>query len=257
MVRTLERDDRLSRRRDARREEFLVAASELAAETGIEGLTMKLLAERVDCAIGTAYTYFPSKGSLVAAVQAEAIGRLADTYGRAAPGVEPMIDGLDPTGRALARLVAFGRFVVAAERVMTHDFHLQRQLLGSPMAMEPVDADSVVPIAFSLVRRPQALIVAGSAAEALDFGADDTVGFERAVTWLAAVNGVLTLDAIQAPAAGLFDTSLMADRLTLDLLKAWGATPDRLDAAAALVPLDAVVGLLTAAVQPTGAEAAR
>lgn len=233
----------------------MAVARDLAAESGIEGLTMKLLAGRMDCAVGTAYSYFASKGALVAAVQAEAIDRLARAYERAAPGVEPLLHDLDERGRSLGRLVAFGRFVVAAERVMAPDFHLQRQLLGSPVTMEPADADSVVPVAFDLLGRPQRLLTAASDLGALAPGVDDGVGFERAITWLAAVNGVLTLDAIQAPAAGLFDTALLADRLSFDLLSAWGADPVDLATAADLVPLDTVQRLLATVAHPSDQEA--
>ena len=48
----------------------------------------------------------------------------------------------------------------------------------------------------------------------------------------------MTLAGIQHPGAGLFDTGLLADRLTLDLLVGWGADRTALTAAAAHVPLD-------------------
>ena len=41
-----------------------------------------------------------------------------------------------------------------------------------------------------------------------------------------------------SPNLGLFDTGLLADRLTLDLLVGWGADPAALAAAADHVPLD-------------------
>ncbi|MEL7209494.1 MAG: hypothetical protein AAGK32_14860, partial [Actinomycetota bacterium] len=150
----------------------------------------------------------------------------------------------------VARLVAFGRFVVAADRVMPHDFHLQQQLLGTPVPMEAADAETVVPVAFALLARPQVLLAAAVDGGWLTGPLEDEHAFERAVTWVAAVNGVLTLDAIQVPAAGLFDTALMADRLTLDLIRSWGADSSVLDAAAAVVPLTTVQSALEA-VQPT------
>ena len=238
---------RRSRRREARRDEFLTAASAVAAEDGIEALTMKALSDRLDCAVGSAYTYFRSKGALVAAMQAAAIGRLVAAYDGAAPGVEPLLAERDEDERTIGRLVAFGRFIVAAEREMPHDFRLQQQLLATPTAMESSDAEAVVPMAFDLLGRPQALIAAAAAAGALDGDLEDGVTFERAVTWVAAVNGVLSLDSIQIPAAGLFDTALMADRLSHDLLRSWGADPAVLAAMSALVPDRRITGLLATA----------
>jgi len=62
--------------------------------------------------------------------------------------------------------------------------------------------------------------------------------FDRTVSWVAAVNGVLVLEGIQHPGAGLFDTGLLTDRLTLDLLVGWGADRAALTVAADHVPLD-------------------
>lgn len=226
-------DTRRERRRDARRTEFLAAARAVAEADGLGALTVKGLAHRLDCAVGTMYTYFPSKGALLAALQADAIEALGAAYAAAADRLEPVLADLDPADRALARLVAFGRFVLVAERRMPEEFHLQQQLLVAA-GMEPEHVAEVVPVAFALLARPQGLLADAVAHEALAAGD----GFDRTVTWVAAVNGVLLLDGVQGADAGLFDTRLLADRLTLDLLAGWGADRVRLDRAAARVPLD-------------------
>ncbi len=99
--------------------------------------------------------------------------------------------------------------------------------------------DEVIPVAFALLARPQGLIEDGVARGVLAPGES----FDRTVSWVAAVNGVLTLDGIQHPGAGLFDTGLLADRLTLDLLVGWGADRAALTAAADHVPLDRLLEL--------------
>jgi len=234
-----EADTRRDRRRDARRSEFLAAARAVAEQDGLDALTIKGLARRLDCAVGTMYTYFPSKGALLAALQADAIERLAEVYDGAADRLEELVAGLDDDGRALARLVAFGRFILVAERRMPEEFHLQQQLLAEAGVADDDHVDEVIPVAFALLARPQALIEAAVARGALGAGQS----FDRTVSWVAAVNGVLTLEGIQHPGAGLFDTGLLADRLTMDLLVGWGADRAALEAAAAHVPLDHLLEL--------------
>jgi AcrR family transcriptional regulator len=225
---------RRDRRHDARRAEFLAAARAVAEQDGLDALTIKGLARRLDCAVGTMYTYFPSKGALLSALQADAIQRLAEVYDGAADRLDLLLADLDDDGRALARLVAFGRFVIVAERRMPEEFHLQQQLLAAAPAADTDHLDEVVPVAFALLARPQGLLEDGVARGVLTAGES----FDRTVSWVAAVNGVLVLDAIQNPDAGFFDTGLLADRLTLDLLVGWGADRAALDTAAAHVPLD-------------------
>ena len=232
-------DTRRDRRHDARRSEFLAAARAVAEQDGLDALTIKGLARRLDCAVGTMYTYFPSKGALLAALQADAIERLAAVYDGAADRLEDLVADLGDDGRALARLVAFGRFILVAERRMPEEFHLQQQLLAAAGVADADHVDEVIPVAFALLARPQGLIEDGVARGVLAPGES----FDRTVSWVAAVNGVLTLDGIQHPGAGLFDTGLLADRLTLDLLVGWGADRAALTAAADHVPLDRLLEL--------------
>ena len=217
-----------------RRSEFLAAARAVAEQDGLDALTIKGLARRLDCAVGTMYTYFPSKGALLAALQGDAIARLAAVYDGAADRLEARIAELDPDGRSLARLVAFGRFVIVAERTMPEEFHLQQQLLVATGVADSDHVDEVVPVAFALLARPQGLIEDAVARGLLTPG----VAFDRTVSWISAVNGVLCLAGIDHPGAGWFDTALLADRLTADLLVGWGADRAALDAATDLVPLD-------------------
>ena len=225
---------RRDRRHDARRSQFLAAARAVAEQDGLDALTIKGLARRLDCAVGTMYTYFPSKGALLAALQADAIERLAEVYDGAADRLEALVGDLHDDGCALARLVAFGRFIIVAERAMPEEFHLQQQLLVASGLADSDHVDEVVPVAFALLARPEGLLEDGVARGVLAPGEP----FDRTVSWVAAVNGVLSLAGIQHPGAGLFDTGLLADRLTRDLLVGWGADPVALEAAAAAVPLD-------------------
>ncbi|MGH9275717.1 MAG: helix-turn-helix domain-containing protein, partial [Acidimicrobiales bacterium] len=71
---------RRARNRLARHQHYLRTALQIATADGLHALTMQRLADEVDAAVGTVYTYFPSKGALVAEVQREAVDRLTSSY---------------------------------------------------------------------------------------------------------------------------------------------------------------------------------
>lgn len=236
---TAGRRDRL---RAARRDVFLDATRALIAEHGIESLTVKSVAERVDCAVGTLYTYFPSKSSLLAAVQAEAITRIGSTYALASELLEGDLarSGLSVEVVALTRLVAFGRSVIAVSRVLPEEFRFQQRVLDTSVKYEQADLALVAPLAFDVLARPERLLREAALLEVIDPGD----AFSRTVSWLAAVNGVLNLELIPMPGSELFDGVALADRLHLDLLRGWGAPPDLLAVAERAASLERIRELL-------------
>lgn len=62
--------ERRKRRKEKRKNEIANVAEKMIAEKGIQGMTMKDVAEEVDLATGTLYLYFKNKNSLCAAVNA-------------------------------------------------------------------------------------------------------------------------------------------------------------------------------------------
>src|SRR5690348_18429680 len=73
-------EGRRARNRLARHAAYLGTARRLVRAEGLDALTMQRMAAELDCAVGTIYTYFPSKSALVAEVQREAIDRLTTSY---------------------------------------------------------------------------------------------------------------------------------------------------------------------------------
>jgi len=81
------------------------AALGLVESGGLDGLTVKLLADELDYAVGALYRYFPSKSALVGELQRHVVGRLDELHhdqrehcrrlaGRGAPpppGSAPMV----------------------------------------------------------------------------------------------------------------------------------------------------------------------
>lgn len=239
--------DRRERIWTTRREAFLDATRDLIGEHGIEALTIKAVADRVDCAVGTLYTYFASKGALVAALQAEAITQLGAAYSRAVDALEGDLVrlGLGVEEAALARLVAFGRSTIAAARVLPDQYRLQQRLLTTQSGYDDTDMAFVVPVAFEVLARPERLLREAAVLNVIEQGD----AFDRTVAWVAAINGVLMLASLQGRGVeAAFDPAGLADMVHLDLLRGWGADPLTLATADHAVPISRIAALLEGSV---------
>ncbi len=225
----------------ARTTAFLSTALRIVTEEGFDELTMQRLADECDAAIGAVYRYFPSKGALVAEVQREAIERLAASYEVIRARSDRAWVDLDPADLALARLVLFGRFFCATSVTFPQELRLMQMLMGEARPTVPLEEGlRVVPSAMRLLDQMRAGLDA--AAEAGVLASADTMG--RVVTWAASVGGVLQLSRLTVYDAELFDGEGLARELCLDLLRAWGAAPDRLSQMVDLVDELAVTGPL-------------
>lgn len=222
---------------------FLATAKRIVAAEGLDALTMQRLAAELDCAVGTAYTYFPSKSALVAEVQADAIERLAGSYllFRTRFDAEAA-DGATPRVAALAHVVGFGRFAVAIFETFPEEARLLQLLMAEPSnpAVADEDLSRVVPSAMHLLDHAGTALARAAVLGALE----DGDAMERAVRLLAALNGVLLLDRLVRVDAELFDGTRHAVELIGDMLRGWGADPDELGAANERIDALAVRGPL-------------
>jgi AcrR family transcriptional regulator len=236
-------DDRRQRARDKKRQQILLAADGLIAEAGLRGITMQGVADRLDCAVGTLYLYFPSKAALIAALQGDAIDTLRASFAAARPAWDEYLAESDLSDElaALVRLTGFGAHWASASVVFADEFHLQRTLLSEPVAIEATEEvrDSL-PVLQRLLESPSELLDAGAELGVLDAGNTD----ERALRWLAALNGVLLLENLAAVDRHLFRAQHLARLLTHDLLCGWGAARADVEVAAAHVERLAALGPL-------------
>jgi AcrR family transcriptional regulator len=103
----LRREPRQARSK-ARLAQILAAADAILAEEGVEGLTVRRIAERARVPVGSLYQFFPDKGSVVDAVARAYIAEfdnLVDSLvSSAASG-----DWSDPVGRIVDSFVALYR----------------------------------------------------------------------------------------------------------------------------------------------------
>ena len=238
---------RRARNRVLRHRAFLTTAKRVVAAEGLDALTMQRLAAELDCAVGTAYTYFPSKSALVAELQAEAIETLAGSYLL----FRERFDAGEATGRvaALAHLVGFGRFWIATFDTFPDEARLLQLLMAEPSTTLIADDDlsRVVPSAMRLLDHARTAIGRAATAGAIEAGD----AMERAVRLAAALNGVLLLDRLARVDEDLFDATRHGCALLDELLRGWGARPAELRAAAALVDDLAAHGPLAPSLPPT------
>jgi AcrR family transcriptional regulator len=103
----LRREPRQARSK-ARLAQILAAADAILAEEGVEGLTVRRIAERAGVPVGSLYQFFPDKGSVVDAVArayiAEFDSLVDNLVSSAASG-----DWSDPVGRIVDSFVALYR----------------------------------------------------------------------------------------------------------------------------------------------------
>lgn len=224
-------DDRRERSRDKKRQRFIAAAGRIIDRDGLAGVTMQAVADELDCAVGTIYTYFPSKAALLTALQQQAVDTLGASYRTARAGWDGYLDAeeLERSTGLLVQLVAFGGFVTAASVVFADEFHLQRLFLVERVtATTREEARRALPVLLRLTAAPEALLDDAAAEGVLRDGAAG----ERALRWLAALDGVLLLDNLSALDRHLFRGPHLARELTRDLLVGWGADPEEVDVAA-------------------------
>jgi AcrR family transcriptional regulator len=221
--------ERGAERRARRRDELTVAATELVNEHGLEGLTMQALAGRVDCAVGTIYTYFPSKSALLAALMSDAVQLLLDTFHAASAHWDDALSGVSPDVASLARVLAFTELFVDSRELHPQEFRFLQMLITTPESLiDPDDVASVLPSSLSFLSEVNGLVETAVGTGALQPPADgDDDGLRRTLRWTGSIHGALLVSNVAhvsgLPSADAFDPHVLTEQVTVDLLRAWGA----------------------------------
>jgi AcrR family transcriptional regulator len=223
---------RRARNRLARHRDYLRTALQIATEDGIHALTMQRLAAEVDAAVGTVYTYFPSKGALIAEVQREAVDRLTGSYLLLRPAIEERVADADPSIAGLAHLVGFARFCIESVDTLPQEQRLLQQLMFDADQIVPTEEGArVLPTVLRLLDLARERFEAATRAGALHAGD----AMDRTIVLAAALNGVLQVGKLARWDEELLDGGRLARILIDDLLTGWGAAPGNLAAAHAVI----------------------
>ncbi|WP_436793693.1 TetR/AcrR family transcriptional regulator [Actinospongicola halichondriae] len=210
------------RNRLARHREYLRAALHLVFEEGLDALTMQRLATEVGASVGSVYTYFPSKGALLAEVQREAIERLAASALVLSGDVDRVVAGRSADVAHLAPIVAFGRFWLTASATYPEEMQLLMLLLSDVSETVPAEEGGrVVPAALRLLGLAEARLSAATHAHHLD----DGDAWSRTIALAASLTGCVQLAVVERWDPDLLSPGA-AGRTVLDaLLLGWGADP--------------------------------
>jgi AcrR family transcriptional regulator len=235
---------RRARNRAARNRQITEAASAILAEGGIDALTMQEVADRVDCAVGTIYTYFNSKSALLAALQSNAIRVLADSHEAAASSWEEHFEATatDASTAAVARLFAITELLLSWPELQPREFDFLQILITSQQkVIDTADAMSVAPQALTLFAEARVLIDAAVEIGVIDHDPDrpGDDSLSRTVRWMAATEGAVMVANAAALVKDLdpdaFDRHMIGRRGIKDLLKAWGASTPAIEAGLASI----------------------
>lgn len=199
---------------------------EIVGRDGLRGLTMQRLADEVDAAVGTVYTYFPSKGALFAELQREAIEGLTASYHllRNRSEVALAVENLDGRSAAVARLSVFGRFWIAAAISLPQEASFLHALISESEQMVPEEEHHrVMPAALALLDEARSCVEAAASAGAIQV--DDAMNL--VIRWAAALTGALLTGNLASLNPEAFDGQRLAVNLQHDLLIGWGATAEQ------------------------------
>lgn len=220
---------RRERNRREKERSYLAAAMAVAARDGIPALTMARLANEVDAAVGSVYTYFPSKGALVAELQREAIERLTEAYHARRDASEERLVGWESAAAAVARLMVFGSFWIESVDTHPNEARFLHVLISEAEELVPPEEHHrVLPAAMALLDEARASVVAAGSTGAVSV--DDPM--DMVIRWAAALTGALLTSNLAPLNPTAFDGRRLARLLQRDLLRGWGASPVLVDRAA-------------------------
>lgn len=193
----------------------------IVARSGIPGLTMQAVADRVGCSVGTVYTHFASKGALVADLQNEAILRIASSLQLVRDRSDARLEeqATPPAERAAADLVLFGEFFIACWDAFPEESHLLFSVMAERSEVVP-DADLGRVVGSTMVLLAVGRDVVQTATDAGVIG--DGPVTDRVLVGASALMGVLLTSHVRHLDPVAFDHRRLTRTTWSDLLRGWG-----------------------------------
>jgi AcrR family transcriptional regulator len=221
--------DRRARKRQARHDQILDAAMAIVLRDGVDGLTLKGLAEDLDAAVGSLYRYFDGKAALLAGLQVRAVEALDASLRDLDEAMAARLTRITPRRAALVRVLVFPLGYLRHARQEAARHRLIDTVLSSP---EPM-FDKAQALAVEAVLSPVLARCGDSLHAAADVGALSAGPcLPRAHALWAVVHGLEHFpkrDRLVSEPLGSANLTRVA---LAGLLQGWGAS--RADARAAL-----------------------
>ncbi|MFW6202232.1 MAG: TetR/AcrR family transcriptional regulator [Gemmatimonadota bacterium] len=130
-------DERREREKERLRAAILDAARDILSEEGLDGLSMRAIAERIEYSPATIYLYFRNKDDLIREVVLEGFRRMRSYATRE-------LEALEAGASPMAQYAALGRSYVAFALENTAHLNVMFQLPKAPSVECPAPADSGV-----------------------------------------------------------------------------------------------------------------
>jgi AcrR family transcriptional regulator len=205
---------RVERRRAKKTAAIIEATLDLIAKEGLAGLTVAGLAKRMDWSMGALYRYFPGKEALLL----EARRRVIKELHRNIQTDIARVQGVgEPLACVLAATRRFRRFALEQPA----RFHLVSAVLADPRPlMSNQHAGEIASLLRALLATVDAALEAALCAGQLDVG--DSA--QRTVLLWAGLHGLLQFSKLGRVEARLRQTTVLAETIVDDLLRAWGAS---------------------------------
>ena len=243
----LDMNDSLStprlRRREARIQSILNTSMMIVEKEGLNGLTIKRLAEELDYTPGAFYRYFASKDDILIELQNRTLshlkGQFIELWKRC--DLESNAQGVSDAHRSLVRLLATTLFYQRLPKALPTSFSLIHLSVGEQtLLLEDTAVVSVAQHTLELLST-----VAAQYEEAQSIGAlDDGHPMQRAVTTWSSLHGVVLMNKFERFEQELFDVESLGKQLSQALFIGWGGNPETINEAAAIVAkIDANGGL--------------
>jgi AcrR family transcriptional regulator len=207
----------------ARRNALLEEAMRIISVDGVTALNMQHLADGVGVSVGTVYTYFPSKGALLAELQTSAISRIADALRTVRGRSQRLLDaaGAPRAERAAAGVTLFGEFFISAWDALPEESHLLLSFLAEREEITPPEyVGGVAGASVALLAVAHEAFDEATAAGVMDPGPN----IDRVTVAAASLLGTLLTSHLSHLDPVTFDHRRLTRMLWHDLLRGWGVS---------------------------------
>ncbi len=218
-------------RRDQRTEQLLDEAMKIVEEGGFDALTLHRVAERLGYATTAIYRYFPSKDALSAALQRRAVVEIQEHFSKALAEAEARVADRAPATASLALLLVAADTYLALPRALPRAWHFVALLLGDPRPLlSNEEAAKTAVLLQAFMAEVGELFARAERTQALDTGPLAP----RLLAYWAALHGAACLEKMRRLALSFPGADEVGRTAARAMLAGWGASPQRLSAAAEL-----------------------
>lgn len=224
------------RRRVARINHILLSSLEILIAEGLDGLTTQRLADAVDLTPGALYRYFPSKDAILVELQSRVFLEMHGVFVRGWERGQRHLERQAPEApESLAPLMAAvltaRMFVDMQQEAPTRFGLVSLGMSERRYLLNDEDVQPVLGVVMGLMADVNARLEACAETGALTRG-DSAV---RAMNLLFAIHGVLLMNKFKRFSPELINPRAMALRTVRTIFLGWGASPNLLEQAEALI----------------------